>query len=134
VKLTDEQVMVATGLTERGRFGTAAAKQLEVTEGAFRYRLKRGADTTDGRANQASALDGYEETVRAVQDRPGGGRLDGGPGGAGAPDFTRALVRGAQCKILETQSPQWDLSPLRSRWAYPVHPQTLASAIRPTLV
>jgi transposase len=81
VKLTKEQVMVAKGMKERGTSVRQLAKQLEVTEGALRYRLKKleeeGPEAPDGRATQATALDGYEEAVRRVQERLEDGRLTG---------------------------------------------------------
>jgi predicted transcriptional regulator len=40
VKLTKEQVMVAEAMNERGTSVRQLAKQLGVTEGALRYRLK----------------------------------------------------------------------------------------------
>lgn len=41
VKLTKEQVMVARGIKERGTSVRQLARQLEVTEGALRYRLRK---------------------------------------------------------------------------------------------
>jgi transposase len=78
VKLSKEQVMVANGMKERGTSVRGLAKQLGVSEGALRYRLKRrGEGEPDGRARQATALDGYEHVVRAIQERLGDGRLSG---------------------------------------------------------
>jgi len=81
VKLTKEQVMVAKGMKEHGTSVRQLAEQLEVTEGALRYRLKKleeeGPEAADGRADQATALDGYEEAVRAIQERLEDGRLTG---------------------------------------------------------
>lgn len=66
-------------MRERGASVRALSKQLGVTEGALRYRLKRQQEEGegDGRARQATALDGYEGAVEAIQERLGDGRLDG---------------------------------------------------------
>lgn len=49
-----------------------------MTEGALRYRLKaRAEDRPDRRANQATALDGFEDRVLAIQERLEDGRLTG---------------------------------------------------------
>lgn len=70
--------MVAKGMKERGTSVRQLAKQLEVTEGALRYRMKKaGASEPDGRTKQATALDGYAGAVRAIQERLGDGRLTG---------------------------------------------------------
>ncbi len=82
--------MVTKGMKERGSSVRQLAKQLEVSEGALRYRLRKledGAEASDGRADQTTALDGYEEAVRAVQERLDDGRL----GGAGRPCQVRQI-------------------------------------------
>jgi transposase len=79
VKLSEEQVMVAKGMRDQGVSVRQLARQLGVTEGAVRYRLKRLAEgeRVDGRSAQVTALDGYEEIVEALQKRLGDGRLTG---------------------------------------------------------
>ena len=79
MKLSKEQVMVAKGMQERGASVRQLARQLGVSEGALRYRLKRAedADGVDGRARQPTALDGLEEVVERVQEQLGDGRLSG---------------------------------------------------------
>lgn len=55
MKLTEAQVMVAREMKERGTSVRQLAKQLDVSEGALRYRLKRrkeqGPKGSDGRAD-----------------------------------------------------------------------------------
>lgn len=46
MKLTMEQVMVAKTMRDRGTSVRQVAKQLEVTEGALRYRLKQSGTAT----------------------------------------------------------------------------------------
>jgi AcrR family transcriptional regulator len=77
---------VAKGMRERGTSVRQLARQLGVTEGALRYRFRRS-QKGDGRADQPTALDGYEEVVQAVQERLGDGRL----GGEGRPCQVRAI-------------------------------------------
>ena len=79
MKLTADEVRVAGKMRERGASLRRLAKDLGVTEGAVRYRLKRPKEVgrSDGRAEQATALDGYEEVVEAIQERLGDGRLSG---------------------------------------------------------
>lgn len=79
MKLTREEVRVLGRMRERGASVRSLSKQTRVTEGALRYRLKRlqEASMPDGRAGQATALDGYEEAVEAIQERLGDGRLTG---------------------------------------------------------
>ena len=78
VKLSKEQVTVAKNMKERGTSVRQVAKQLGVTEGALRYRIgKLGEEVPDGRANQPTALDGYEGAVLVIQERLGDGRLTG---------------------------------------------------------
>ncbi|MCY4626384.1 MAG: hypothetical protein OXE58_02300 [Acidobacteria bacterium] len=79
MKLTLDEIRVVRRMRERGAAVTHLAKALGVTEGAVRYRLKRlgKGDRLDGRAGQATALDGYEEAVEAIQERLGDGRLAG---------------------------------------------------------
>ena len=77
--MTREEVRVVVRMRERGASLRGLSKQLGVTEGALRYRLKRLQEegVGDGRARQTTALDGYEEAVQAIQERLGDGRLDG---------------------------------------------------------
>lgn len=71
--------MVAKELRDRGTSVRALARQLGVTEGALRYRLKQleGGSREDGRASQPTALDGYEDAVESIQHALGDGRLTG---------------------------------------------------------
>ena len=70
MKLTGHEIGVAIRMRDRGASVRGRAKHLGVTEGALRYRLKRAGEDVrpDGRARQATALDGYEEAVAAVQE------------------------------------------------------------------
>ena len=79
MKLTWDEVRVASRMRERGASVRRLAKDLGVTEGAVRYRLKRSGagDQRDGRRGKVTALDGYEEVVEAIQERLGDGRLVG---------------------------------------------------------
>ena len=79
MKLTWDEVRVASRMHERGASMRRLAKDLGVTEHAVRYRLKRLRETgrRDGRQGKATALDGYEEVVEAIQERLGDGRLTG---------------------------------------------------------
>jgi transposase len=67
-KLTQEQIMVGAQMVQRGASIRQIARQLQVTEGALRYRLRRRAEQPgpDGRSLQATAVDGYEDAVAAV--------------------------------------------------------------------
>ena len=89
MKLTLDEVRVAGKMRERGASLRRLAKDLGVTEGAVRYRLKRlgAGERSDGRGRQATALDGYEEVVEAIQERLGDGRLVG----AGPPCQVRLI-------------------------------------------
>ena len=93
MKLTWDEVRVASRMRERGASVRRLAKDLGVTEAAVRYRLKRSGagDQRDGRRGKATALDGYEEAVEAIQERLGDGRLDGEgrPGLSGIPRVGR---------------------------------------------
>ena len=67
--------MVAEQMIERGVAVRQVARQLGVTEGALRYRLRQGTDQPDGRRVRATALDGWEELVSAVLERFGDARV-----------------------------------------------------------
>lgn len=77
--MTREEVRVVGRMRERGASVRGLSKQMGVTEGALRYRLKglRKGGAPDGRAGQATALDGLEDAVAAIQERLGDGRLTG---------------------------------------------------------
>ena len=83
MKLRLDEVRVASRMRERGASVRRLAKDLGVTEGAVRYRLKRLREPlkSDGRRGKATALAGYEEVVEAIQERLGDGRLEGRKGG-----------------------------------------------------
>ncbi len=75
MKLSEEQVMVAKAMNDRGTSIRQLAKQLGVAESALRYRLKKREESRpDGRATQATALDEHEAAVVAIQERLGEGR------------------------------------------------------------
>jgi len=94
VKLTKEQVMVAKAMKDRGTSVRQLARQLDVTEGALRYRLKKAEEPeADGRADQPTALDGYEAAVRVIQEHLGDGRLTGEGRPCQAREIYRVLVR-----------------------------------------
>ncbi|MEN8184277.1 MAG: IS21 family transposase [Myxococcota bacterium] len=78
-KLGKEQVMVAEGMTRRGTSIRQVAGQLGVTEGAVRYRLKKRAagEVVDGRSNQPTAVDGFEDVVHGLLERVECARLTG---------------------------------------------------------
>lgn len=69
-RLRQEQVRMMDELIQAGHVsGRSAAEALGVSEGTLRYRRKRlGAAARDGRADQATALDGFEEAVTRVLD------------------------------------------------------------------
>jgi len=71
--------MVAKGMKERGTSIRQLARQLEVSEGALRYRLGRleADERVDGRTGKPTALDGLEEGVVQIQERLGDARLTG---------------------------------------------------------
>lgn len=86
--------MVAKGMKERGTSVRQLAKQLGVAESALRYRLKQtGEARADGRANQPTALDGYEDAMLAVQERLDDGRLTGEGRPCQGRQIYEALVR-----------------------------------------
>ena len=93
MKLTLDEVRVVSRMRERGASVRRLAKDLGVTEGAVRYRLERlgAGERLDGRARQATALDGYGEAVEAIQERLGDRRLFG----EGRPCQVRLIYRGA---------------------------------------
>lgn len=83
-KVRRDEVMIAATMIERGASTRAVARQLGVSEGTLRYRLRRAAaDAPDGRRNRPAAVAGFEEAVTAVlaawpeepSGRPIAGRL-----------------------------------------------------------
>jgi transposase len=71
-KLTKEQIMVGEQIVKGGVSIRQMARQLGVTEGALRYHLRKkaeGREGDDGRRNQPTAVDGYEEAVEAILER-----------------------------------------------------------------
>lgn len=85
--------MVSQGMKERGTSLRQIAKQMGVTEGALRYRLKAVGRRSDGRAEQRTALDEHEEAVLAIQQRLGDGRLTGEGRPSQARQIYEALIR-----------------------------------------
>lgn len=67
-RLTAEQIMVGAQMVERGLSMRELARQLGVSEGAVRYRLRqvREGPGEDGRRGKPTRLDGHEAAVRAV--------------------------------------------------------------------
>ena len=71
-KLGKEQVMVAGQMVNKGVSIRQVARQLGVTEGALRYRLKKvaeGENGFDGRSLQPTAVDGYEAAIEGLLER-----------------------------------------------------------------
>lgn len=95
MKLSKEQVMVAQGMQERGVSVRQLARQVGVSEGALRYRLKRRGEPgrADGRTRQATALDGLEAAVEGIQERLRDGRLNGGDRPSQVREIYELLVR-----------------------------------------
>ena len=68
--------MVSKKMKDRGTSIRQLARQHGVSEGTLRYRLKQlDEGPVDGRTRQATALDGYERAVQAIQEDLGDGRL-----------------------------------------------------------
>ena len=87
--------MVAREMRAWGTSVRQLAKQMRVHEGTLRYRFgKQGeGSSVDGRAQQRTALDGFEDAVLAIQERLGDGRLSGEGRPAQALEIYRVLVR-----------------------------------------
>lgn len=79
MKLTEAQVELLSEMRDRGTSVRALSRQVGLTEGAVRYRLRKReeAGVADRRAGKPTALDGYEGTVEAIQRALGDGRLTG---------------------------------------------------------
>jgi transposase len=67
--------MVAQEMVDRGVALRQVARQLGVTEGALRYRLRRPVAAADGRRERPTALDGWDPVVTAVLERFGDARV-----------------------------------------------------------
>lgn len=78
-KLGREQIMVAGQMVQKGASLRQVARQMGVSEGALRYRLKQRSEEPrpDGRSRQPAATDGYEEAVRAILEGTDDARLTG---------------------------------------------------------
>ena len=89
MKLSEYEIRAVLRMHERGASVRGLARDLGMTEGAVRYRLKRlgKSGRPESRKGKATALDGYEEVVEAVQERLGDGRLTG----AGRPCQVRSI-------------------------------------------
>jgi len=63
--------MVACDMIGKGASVRQVSRQLGVSEGALRYRLKKGVDPEgpDGRSGKPTVLDGYEGAVEAILER-----------------------------------------------------------------
>jgi transposase len=70
-KLTKEQIMVGNEMVQRGVSIRGVARQLGVTEGALRYRLRQHAAgaAPDGRTNKRTAVDGFQDAIDTVLQR-----------------------------------------------------------------
>lgn len=77
-KLGRYQVTVAQEMVSRGVSVRQVARQLGVTEGALRYRLKQTPRQVDGRRERATALDGWDEIVAGVLARFADARVTAG--------------------------------------------------------
>src|SRR5690554_6897292 len=71
--------MVAADMVHKGTSVRQVARQMGVSEGALRYRLKKRAEGPgpDGRALQPTATDGYEDAIRAILEAAEDARLTG---------------------------------------------------------
>src|SRR5690606_27885987 len=78
-KVGEEQVTVADGMVRKGASIRQIARQLGVTEGALRHRLRKRAagPQIDGRSRQLTAVAGDEEPIQAILERLEDGRLTG---------------------------------------------------------
>lgn len=87
--------MVSKEMQERGTSVRQLARQLGVTEGALRYRLKKldEGPSVDGRGRQSTALDDYTDAVEAIQEALEDGRLTGESRPAQARQIYEMLVR-----------------------------------------
>ena len=94
-KLGKEQVSVAKEMIGRRVSIRQVARQLGVTEGALRYRLRRDAagERPDGRRHQRAAADGYEDAIEALLERLHDGRVTGGRRPAQARGVFELLTR-----------------------------------------
>ncbi|MEX2552334.1 MAG: IS21 family transposase, partial [Actinomycetota bacterium] len=90
-KLSKEQIMVGAEMAQRGTSVRQVARQLGVTEGALRYRLKqRAADPKpDGRSLQPTSVDEFEEAVAGILEGLDCRRVTG----EGRPVQARAVYR-----------------------------------------
>src|SRR5215207_7995214 len=70
-KLREDHVTIAREMLARQVPIRRIAAQLGVDESTIRYRLARPATVSDGRRARASALDGWAESVTALQARFG---------------------------------------------------------------
>lgn len=70
-KLTQEQIMVGAQMKAKGVSVRQLARQLGVSEGALRYRFRKleEGESEDGRKHKSTAVDGLEETIRALLER-----------------------------------------------------------------
>jgi transposase len=71
-KLTKEQIMVSEQMVQKDVSIRQIARQLGVTEGALRYHFRKraeGRDGEDGRREQPTAVDGFEEAIDAILER-----------------------------------------------------------------
>ena len=77
-KLRREHVMIAREMIARDASIRDVAGKLDVDESTLRYGLKRPVDAPDGRRDQGTALDGWEDVVNGVLHRFGDGRVFAG--------------------------------------------------------
>lgn len=74
-KVRRAHVMIAREMIDRDVPVRRVAAQLGVDESTLRYHLERDPNAPDGRRARATALDGWEERVRAVLERFGDRRV-----------------------------------------------------------
>ena len=67
--------MIAREMIDRDVSRRQVAAQLGVDESTLRYHLARDPDAPDGRRTRATALDGWDERIRAVLERFGDRRV-----------------------------------------------------------
>ena len=74
-KLRRDHVMIAREMIDRDVSRRQVAAQLGVDESTLRYHLARDPEAPDGRRARATALDGWDERIRAVLERFGDRRV-----------------------------------------------------------
>jgi len=119
-KLGEEQVMVARQMVRRVST-RQVARQLGVTEGALRYRLRKLAagEHVDGRARKPTAVVGYEAAVHGILEHLGCRRVSGEGRPAQARTVYEILVRqydyaGSYQSVVRHLRRRYGLPPVRA--------------------